>query len=314
MPLSESFKRATSTARRPVRELVENRTLYESHDVDLAIYDTYEQADRVRLDAEQMLYCGMLTGKKILHGKADYEAAFLPSESFVMSPGDRVDIDFPEASEAVPTTCLTLAFNPRQIKQLCERLDHQAPLLNQQDAWAQVPTDYLHARHSAATQNLLLRIVEAFVDGDKDRDLVLKLGLNELLLRMTRHYGVQCLRTLAASDREQNALTAVLHHIDSNLNQPILIDDLCRIACMSRSKLYQQFANLAGCSPMQYIQQQRLERARLLLEQGQTVTQACLNAGFVNPAHFSRRFHQQFGVTPSHYSNELRPDPRPGFN
>ncbi|MFC7005849.1 AraC family transcriptional regulator [Bowmanella sp. JS7-9] len=290
-----------STAGRPVRQLVENRTLYESHNVDLAIYDTYEQAQRVRLDAEQVLYCGMLTGKKVLHGKGDYHSAFLPNESFVMSPGDVVEIDFPEATEQAPTTCLTLAFSPRQLTQMSERLEQQAPLLGQQDVWQHAPSDYLHTRHSQATQNLLMRIVEAFVHGDNDRDLVLNFGLNELLLRMMRHYGVNALQTMARQNREQTPLTAVLAHIEDNLHNPIAIDTLCKLACMSRSKLYQQFANLAGCSPMEFIQRRRLERARTLLQSGQSVTQACMNAGFVNLAHFTRRFHLHFGACPSQF-------------
>lgn len=301
MSLTNSILQPLATATRPVKQLVENRTLYESHGLDLAIYDTYEAAKRVALDAEQVLYCAMLSGKKMLHSPEGYDAAFLPNESYVMSPGDRIHIDFPDASAEQPTTCLTLSFSPEHInKALDSQAEQQAKLsLN---SWCNISKHHLHITHSAATQHLLMRITEAFVMGDNDRDLVLTFGFDELLTRMARQYGHQALMQLVEHDPEQNALTAVLSFIERHLHQTLDVDQLCKVACMSRSKLYQQFATLAGCSPMEYIQQQRLQRARQLLEQGQSVTQAFLTAGFVNAAHFSRRFQQQFGISPSQYA------------
>ncbi|KFZ36047.1 hypothetical protein HR45_18380 [Shewanella mangrovi] len=301
MPIAESLLQPLHASRRTVRQLVENRTLYESHGLDLAIYDTYEEAERVRLDADQVLYCAMLSGKKVLHGEDGYDAAFLPNESFVMSPGDKVYIDFPEASSAAPTTCLTLSFSPTRIIEARDKLAMQHADI-QLNSWCNITNHHLHITHSAATQHLLLRIADAFMMGDHDRDLVLNFGVDELLSRMARQYGHQALLQLAAQDPEQNALTAVLSFIDKHLHRAIDVEQLCKVACMSRSKLYQQFTALAGCSPMEYIQQQRLHRAQILLEQGQSVTQAFLSAGFVNAAHFSRRFQQHFGVTPKQYA------------
>ncbi|QSX32822.1 helix-turn-helix domain-containing protein [Shewanella avicenniae] len=301
MSIAESLLQPLHKAHREVRQLVENRTLYESHGLDLAIYDTYEEAERVQLDADQVLYCAMLSGKKVLHGEYGYDAAFLPNESFVMSPGDKVFIDFPEASAAMPTTCLTLSFSPARIIEARDKLARQHADI-QLNSWCNISDHHLHITHSSATQHLLLRIAEAFMMGDHDRDLVLNFGADELLSRMARQYGHQALMQLAEQDPEQNALTAVLSYIDNKLHHAIEVEDLCKVACMSRSKLYQQFAALAGCSPMEYIQQQRLHRAKQLLEQGQSVTQAFLSAGFVNAAHFSRRFQQHFGVTPKQYA------------
>jgi len=51
------------------QQLVENRTVFASHGAELSIYDTFASAEKVRLDAEEILYCGMISGKKVLHGK-----------------------------------------------------------------------------------------------------------------------------------------------------------------------------------------------------------------------------------------------------
>jgi transcriptional regulator, AraC family len=44
--------------------LVENKISFLGPDSELSIYDTYRQANRVALSADQVMYCGMITGKK----------------------------------------------------------------------------------------------------------------------------------------------------------------------------------------------------------------------------------------------------------
>jgi hypothetical protein len=66
MPLSSELTAYAEYNRHQhvVRDLVENRTVYESHEVELSIYDTFESAEKVKLKADEVLYCGMITGKK----------------------------------------------------------------------------------------------------------------------------------------------------------------------------------------------------------------------------------------------------------
>lgn len=95
---------AFNRRRQTPAQLVENRTIYERHGAELSIYDTFAPAEKVRLDAEEVLYCGMITGKKVLHGQHQFRSDFLPHESFVMGAGETVEIDFPEARLEAPTS------------------------------------------------------------------------------------------------------------------------------------------------------------------------------------------------------------------
>lgn len=285
----------------PIKQLVENRTLYEQHEVSLSVYDTYAQAERVQLQADELLYCGMISGKKIMHDHVDGARLFLPHESFVIRAGEVVEIDFPEATLEQPTTCLALSISEKRLRQVCDQLEQD---------WAALPTDqqmlqpsaFLHIAHGAATQRLLTRIVESFVSHDEDRDLVLKFGMTELLTRMLRQQGRQFLLSCTRLDPTAHAFNAVLHFIDQHLAQPIGIEQLCRVACMSRSKLYELFARVVGCGAMEYVQQRRLERAREWIAAGRSITEVCYAVGYVNPSHFARRFHQQYGMSPKAYA------------
>ncbi|WP_428242910.1 helix-turn-helix domain-containing protein [Gynuella sp.] len=287
---------------RPMKSLVENRTVYESHEAELSIYDTYEPARQVLLDADEILYCGMITGKKTLHGKNHYQANFLPHESFVMAPGETIAIDFPEARINQPTSCLTLGISRDKLRQVCDRLNKSNPIPQELGEWHYDSHQVLHTFHTEATQHLLIRMVDSFLKHDNDRDLVLNLGVTELLTRMMRQQGRDFLLSCAKHDPTYSSITAVARYIDDHLAEAIEVEQLCKLACMSRSKLYQQFKNMLGCGPMEYVHQRRLEHARDMIMTGKSITEACFSVGYVSASHFSRRFQQQYGVSPRHFS------------
>ena len=291
-------------ARNKVKELVENRTVYERHDAELSIYDTFEPASEVLLNAEEILYCGMISGKKTLHGKNHYETSFLPHESFVMAPGESIHIDFPEAKLNQPTSCLTLGISRERLRRVCDQLNHQAPAPSELGEWQFERQSVLHTFHTEATQLLLARIVDCFLQHDSDRDLVLNLGVTELLARMLRQQGKDFLFACMSKDPTRSGMTAAVAYIEHHLSDPIDIDSLCKVACMSRSKLYLQFKNLLGSGPMEYLHHRRLERAKELICQGKSITEACFTVGYINASHFSRRFLQQYGVSPRHFQKK----------
>ena len=280
------------------KQLVENRTVYERHGAELSIYDTFAPAERVRLDAEEILYCGMISGKKILHAAGQMQTEFLPHQSFVMGAGQSVEIDFPEATLDQPTSCLTLGISRDRLRQVCDQLNQQQPLPSAMGEWQPRPAAHLHVLHTEATQHLLVRIVDSFMSQDDDRDLVLNLGVTELLTRMLRQQGRQFLLSCARLDPTANALTAALRFIDEHLASPLCIEQLCRVACMSRSKFYELFRQAVGVGPMEYVQQRRLEQAREWIAAGRGITEVCYAVGYVNASHFARRFHQQYGMSP----------------
>ena len=300
-----AFNRRRSMTRSGPQQLVENRTVYESHGAELSIYDTFAQAERVQLEAQEVLYCGMISGKKILHGKNHFNSVFLPHESFVMAPGETVAIDFPDATLNNPTSCLTLGISRERLRAVCDQLNQKNPLPREQGEWQPQHDQVLHLFHTEATQQLLVRIVDSFLSRDSDRDLVLNLGVTELLTRMLRQQGRNFLLHCARHDPTLNGLTDAVRYIDEHLAGSLCIEQLCRVACMSRSKFYDQFRHVMGLGPMEYIQQRRLERARELIVAGHSITGACYSVGYQNPSHFSRRFHQQYGMTPSAYAGSL---------
>ena len=94
---------------------------------------------------------------------------------------------------------------------------------------------------------------------------------------------------------------------DEDLN----VEDLGRDVGMSRSQLHRKLTALTNQSPSDFIRYMRLHRAMALLEgNAGTVSEVAYSVGFGDPSHFSRRFHELFGITPGEVRKAPSKEPR----
>ncbi len=293
---------------REPRVLVENKISFAGPDSEVSIYDTYEAASHIRLDAQELLFCGMISGRKIMHtpikqkdGVQNYQSQeFLPHESFIMAPGGVVEIDFPDAKLNTPTTCLTVEISKERVNKLSQRLNDALPMIDLAEQW-QTRTPVLHTRHSTETQGLLNRLTKLFTENHPDRDMLIDLNISELVIRMLRHKARDFLLAYCNKDPEANSLIAALDWINQNLSTSLNVDTLCRRVGMSRSKLYVEFKEKLGCSPVELQQQLRLRNAAERIKKGELITRISYDLGFNTPGHFCQRFKRFYGCTPSEY-------------
>lgn len=88
----------------------------------------------------------------------------------------------------------------------------------------------------------------------------------------------------------------------AHLDQPISLTDLEQRSCYGRRSLQYTFKQHFGCGPMQWLRQQRLEKAmRLLRESGRrmSLSEVAQSCGYVSQSSFSRDFLKRFGQRPS---------------
>jgi AraC-like DNA-binding protein len=283
------------------QSLVENKIAFAGPESELSIYDTYRAASRVGLGTQQLLYCGMLKGKKIMYGRgSDHGEIFLPHESFVMPPGEFVEIDFPGASEESRTTCLTIEFSKERIETISERMRDLTTLESINHDWEYQP-HIIHAHHTADTQQLLEKLACLFTQNHPDKEMMVDLGVSELVIRLLRQQGREILLSYSQQSPDTSGVIAAIHFLDKNLSVPLNIDHLSRHSCMSRSKLYVEFKKQLGCSPGEFQQQLRIKASAEAISSGKTVTEACYDVGFNDLSHFSRRFTQFYGCSPTAY-------------
>ncbi len=177
-----------------------------------------------------------------------------------------------------------------------------------------------------ATRHIPVVILTARADAD-DKLKALRIGVDdyllkpfdeeELLVRLENLLRNQAIRLeygaaepghaepmprLSAADRAW--LEDFEAYIQRHLASQILT--VCGIAhqfAMSESTLLRQLKRLTGLSPLQYLQEVRLDEARRLLENRacDSIAQVALKTGYNDPRYFSRIFRQQFGKSPSDF-------------
>ena len=299
-----------SKQRTPLK-LVENKTSYAGPSSEVSIYDTYESASGVNLGADQLLFCGMLAGRKIMHTANETDGeVFLPHESYVIAPGKEVKIDFPDASIEEPTVCLTVEISKEKVNRVSEQLQSSQTITETENAW-EFGSSFLHTHHTAETQRLLNRLFVLFSEDHPDRDIMIDLNISELVIRLLRHKTRDFLLTHCSRDPEANSLIAALDFINKRLSTPLDIESLCRHAGMSRSRLYVQFKDKLGCSPVEFQQQLRLKNAAERIRSGEAITTICYDLGFNHPSHFCRRFKNFFGCTATEYKAQANQNSAP---
>jgi AraC-like DNA-binding protein len=297
---SKLYSLAKQNSEEPL-SLVENKTSFAGPKSELSIYDTYRAASRVGLGSQQLLYCGMVQGKKIMYGSGNKQGQiFLPHESFVIPPGEFVEIDFPEANEQQPTTCLSIEFSKERIETISERMRDLTTLESLDHDWEYQP-QIIHAHHTIDTQQLLEKLVSLFTQNHPDKEMMVDLGVSELVIRLLRQQGREILLSYSQQAPDTSGIIAAIHFLENNLTIPLNIDQLSRHACMSRSKLYVEFKKQLGCSPGEFQQQLRIKASAGAIGSGKSVTEACYDVGFSDLSHFSRRFTQFYGCSPTAY-------------
>lgn len=110
--------------------------------------------------------------------------------------------------------------------------------------------------------------------------------------------------------RRMASMQRVLDCIEEELDQPLSIDTLAAEAGLSVFHFVRTFSATFHATPHQYLQARRAARAKSLLAQRATPSDAAAAAGLTDQSHLNRWFKRTYGVTPAQYQQQIgtRPD------
>jgi AraC family transcriptional regulator len=123
-------------------------------------------------------------------------------------------------------------------------------------------------------------------------NLVLRLSSNDYLIGLIDNGA----RFELTHTRLQEAIEYIHTHLDRDLS----LVEIAGIINISPTYFASLFKRAMGISPHQYVIQQRVERAKLMLSKTDlAISDIALQVGFSNQSHLTRHFKNLFGVTPN---------------
>ena len=100
---------------------------------------------------------------------------------------------------------------------------------------------------------------------------------------------------------------AAVDYIAGHLADKLSLDDIAAAVHLSPSRLSHLFKTQTGISPLHYVEQRRIERAKQLLDRtGLSIREIAAEVGY-DPFYLSQRFKRQTGLAPRDYRQKMGP-------
>lgn len=97
--------------------------------------------------------------------------------------------------------------------------------------------------------------------------------------------------------------------IEAHWNEPLTIEDMSRATALGARSIFHHFKRSRGQSPMNFLKQVRLDRARQMLmrtDAPMSVTEVSFACGFGNLGHFGADYFRRFGEYPSETARKAK--------
>ena len=115
---------------------------------------------------------------------------------------------------------------------------------------------------------------------------------------LSRCYG----RNPSPDGRALLRIGEAMSHLERNIHREVDLDELAAIAHMSKRSFLRVFQSATGTSPLAWVIEKRIVRARHLLRQtDRRVTEIAFDVGFNDSNYFTRQFRKATGISPREY-------------
>lgn len=140
-------------------------------------------------------------------------------------------------------------------------------------------------------------------DGGLDASYCEAMSLAAVRHLQHRHFASAGAAHSRASALPRWQLRRVADYVESNLDRAIRIADLASLCGYSAGHFHRAFRRTCGMTPLEFVNQRRVQRAIRILhaEPRLTVVQLAERVGYTSPHYFARLFRRLVGVGPARY-------------
>lgn len=159
-------------------------------------------------------------------------------------------------------------------------------------------------------KNLILKIIEESQECKPYYKKSIENFLSQIIIYLTRT------KSMMEADEEKNLVFYEGHssiavktklYFDLNYEKRVSLVHLAEEFCVSQSHLCREFSKNFGLSPIKYLNNLRIEKAKELLSVSDfSVTEIAYKVGFSDIHYFSRYFNKQENKSPIQYRSDVR--------
>lgn len=161
-------------------------------------------------------------------------------------------------------------------------------------------------RQDAYVQRMLGNFYEEYMGGELGYCLACKGILLQLITYMSRNYARAVLTEKESLKhmKKLERLNIIRQYIEEHYADPISNKELADLIHLSEDRFNHLFKECMSVSPLQYMNEVRLEKAMHLLKGGVSATEAAGMVGFFDYNYFGRLFRRKYGYSPGKVSDQ----------
>ena len=242
----------------------------------------------------------IVTGGKCLH--------ITGNESWELTVGDVFVIGGPrehEYRDLVDLRLVNILYQPNQLKMSLLDLTSVPgyhALFTLEPSWrTRQPTQgrlHLNGKEMVQVIELVERLELELKTREPGFGFMATASFMQIIGLLSRCYG----RSPSPDGRALLRIGEALSHLERNIHREVDLEELARIAHMSRRSFLRVFQSATGTSPLAWVIGQRINRAcNLLRRTDRRVTEIAFDVGFNDSNYFTRQFRKVTGISPRDY-------------
>lgn len=99
---------------------------------------------------------------------------------------------------------------------------------------------------------------------------------------------------------------AAREYLEAHVTRGVRSEDLERITGLDRFALARHFRAAFATSPHRFLLMRRLQQAKVMIGQGESIAEVAAATGFADQSHLTRHFKKAFGIAPGAWGNMVR--------
>ena len=165
--------------------------------------------------------------------------------------------------------------------------------------------DIITGKPCVVLQNYIAGILQYFHNQHIISKEIIEVKLKEILFLLLKSKKAEQVAGLLQDFSNKNT-TSFKNTVENHIYSNISLVDLAQLCNMSLSTFKRHFKRIYNSSPTEYFFDQRLENSKkLLAASDQAIIDVAINSGFKTMSHYSRKFKEKYGISPSEYKMTL---------